>query len=180
MPAPTSAQLKTLWQTLQTRDGSGSPITLLHLGEQQTQLICPGADTAPVMITVPIGTTTLHTRYFLPRPTPAGLETAIMVVEDALAPIHSQLLVAGLLYCADPCLLQISQAAGLPATSAAIQPLTGDAVEQLFQRYCQFVEGGAPLRLDWSETGPAALLVLHEWLHHLVFRDVYVLKEITE
>ncbi|MCW3479830.1 hypothetical protein OL229_09710 [Neisseriaceae bacterium JH1-16] len=175
-----SISLSTQWQALQTRYGKEPPIVLLHLREQQTQLACPGNNALPNVITIPIGIATLYARHLSSRPTPASLEAAIMEVEDALAPVRAQLPVAGRLYGADPGLPLIARAAGLAACDADSQALSATAVEQLFQRYCQFVESGVPLRQDWPDTAPAALLILRELLHHLAFSDIHIVAERTE
>ncbi|MDN0077148.1 hypothetical protein QU481_20090 [Crenobacter sp. SG2303] len=164
------------WQRLQAGPFAEQPITLLHLGERQTLLICRGVGEELTMIVVPIGTAELNERYFTPRPTPASLETAIMAVEDAIAPARSPLLLASQLYCADPLAHHITLAAGFsPNRDEEAQSLSSDAVEQLFQRYCQFVEGGAPLQSGWPDATPVALLILRELMHHLAFPKLFLL-----
>jgi hypothetical protein len=101
------------------------------------------------------------------RPTPAELERAIDVVEDALAGSRAQGS-RGELVTADPVLLALPGLDGPGAT------LTRDDVESLFQRLASRALG-----MPASAAGPphgrelaAAIIILRECMHHLGFEGV--------
>jgi exopolyphosphatase/pppGpp-phosphohydrolase len=103
-------------------------------------------------------------------PTPAELERAIDLVEDALGGLHRVSAGTGLLT-ADALLL------ALPGPGPQGGSLTRDAVELLFQRLASRALG-TPVPADELPQGreiAAALLILRECMHHLDFDRVDVL-----
>jgi exopolyphosphatase/pppGpp-phosphohydrolase len=99
------------------------------------------------------------------QPTPAELEHAIDLVEDALVGLHLAPTDGDRLVTADALLL------ALPGFGAHGGSLTRDAVELLFQRLASRALG---MPMAASELPPgretaAALLILRECMHHLGF-----------
>lgn len=101
-------------------------------------------------------------------PTPAELERAIDLVEDALTGWSTQRADDGRLVTGDP-LLQ-----ALPGLDAPGAGLGRDAVEALFQRLASRALGSpvAAAELPHGRHVAAALLILRECMHHLDFRRV--------
>jgi exopolyphosphatase/pppGpp-phosphohydrolase len=120
-------------------------------------------------VTLQVGTQALaETVLRHDPPTPAELEHAIDVVEDALSGLHLAPTDGECLVTADALLL------ALPGLGAHGGSLTRDAVEQLFQRLASRALG---MPMSASELPPgretaAALLILRECMHHLGFDRV--------
>lgn len=101
-------------------------------------------------------------------PTPAELERAIDLIEDALAGSRVADVDRGGLSTADPLLL------ALPGLGSGSSVLGRDAVEGLFQRLASRAHG-VPVASDELPYGrdiAAALLILRECMHHLAFDRV--------
>lgn len=96
-------------------------------------------------------------------PTPAELEQAIDLVEDALTGLPIALADGAWLVSADALLL------ALPGLDAQGPGLARDAVEALFQRLASRSLGTPVAAADLPEgrEGAAALLILRECMHHL-------------
>lgn len=101
-------------------------------------------------------------------PTPAELERAIDLVEDALTGLHLVPADGARLVTADARLLTLP---GFDTTGAS---LTRDDVELLFQRLASRALGmpAAAAELPQSREEAAALLILRECMHHLGFDRV--------
>ena len=101
-------------------------------------------------------------------PTPAELERAIDLVEDALTGLHLVPADGARLVTADTRLLTLP---GLNTNGAS---LTRDDVELLFQRLASRALGmpAAAAELPQSREEAAALLILRECMHHLGFDRV--------
>lgn len=103
-------------------------------------------------------------------PTPAELERAIDLAEDALTGVHIASADSDRLVTADSLLL------ALPGLGPQGGRLTRDAVELLFQRLASRALGTpvpAAELPDGRETA-AALLILRECMHHLGFGSIDV------
>ncbi len=103
-------------------------------------------------------------------PTPAELERAIDLVEDALAGLHIASAGSDRLVTADTLLL------ALPGLGLQGGSLTRDAVEFLFQRLASRALG-TPVpaaELPHGREIAAALLILRECMHHLGFGGIDV------
>ena len=109
-------------------------------------------------------------RHALPRP--LELELAIAWVEDELMAIQDDLPSEPFLQSTDVLVRELALVAGVP--DAPIMTLSIDAVERLFNRMVDLVEG-RPWSQDaapWRPELMAALLVLRETMHHLKFQAV--------
>jgi hypothetical protein len=103
-------------------------------------------------------------------PTPAELERAIDLVEDALTGVHIASAGSDRLVTADTLLL------ALPGLGPQGGRLTRDAVELLFQRLASRALG-TPVpaaELPHGREIAAALLILRECMHHLGFGGIDV------
>ena len=101
-------------------------------------------------------------------PTPAELERAIDLVEDALAASHLARADRGALVTTDALLR------ALPGLDSQDASLTREAVEALFQRLASRALGMpiAAAELPQGRDIAAALLILRECVHHLGFDRV--------
>lgn len=139
----------------------------LHIGEQQTQIEVEHDGQEPVTLVLPLGTASLAHRHFRHRPpTPAELEAAIEVVEDALMPLIPRLRGPGTLLTHDAESLALAEFAGLlPRTALEIDLAT---VERQFNRLVDVANGRPALTegLPPRATFAANLLILRELMHH--------------
>lgn len=139
-----------------------APQARLRLQARSTLLEFDGGET----VTLPVGLRDLAEDVLRHEPpTPAELERAIDVVEDALAGSRLAQGSRGELVTADPVLLALPGLDG-PGTS-----LTRDDVESLFQRLASRALG-MPASAAVSPHGRAlagAIVILRECMHHLGF-----------
>ena len=154
---------------------SGSAVTVLHVGAQQTE-VASGTGPAPAArfnLAIGAGKTAADLFRHAP-PTPAELENAIMVVEDALFPLRALASAASVLRADDPALRQIALRAG--AADGAEIELPVEAVERLFDRLASLVLGrpassaGIPADAGFAAT----LLILREFMHHVKFASIRI------
>jgi exopolyphosphatase/pppGpp-phosphohydrolase len=137
----------------------------LHLREQSTLLELKGRRAVTLQVG-PQGLADAVLRH--DPPTPAELERAIDLVEDALAGLHLKVAGDDRLVTADALLL------ALPGLGAHSGGLTRDEVEFLFQRLASRSLGTpiAAAELPPGREIAAALLILRECMHHLGFDRV--------
>lgn len=139
----------------------------LHLQPRSTLFVFDGRRT----VTLPVGPQGLaESVLHHDPPTPAELERAIDLVEDALAGLHIASAGSDRLVTADTQLL------ALPGLGPQGGSLTRDAVEFLFQRLASRALG-TPVpaaELPHGREIAAALLILRECMHHLGFGGIDV------
>jgi hypothetical protein len=138
--------------------------TGIRLEPQQTLLIAQAGT-----VVVAAGVAGLADTVFRHHPpTPAEMEQAIDIVEDALMATRVAHAARGELETSDP-LLQ-----ALPGLSDEGSRLTRDEVEALFQRLASSSLGhpGAAAGLPAGGPSAAALLILRELMHHLGYAAV--------
>lgn len=144
--------------------------TRLRLDPHRTTLTAPGS----TEVIVAAGVDDLAGAIFrhVP-PTPAELEQAIDIVEDALMATKLAHTERGVLVTSDPLLRD------MPGLAAEGSRLSRDNVEALFQRLASASLGhpGALGDLPANGRASAALLVLRECMHHLGYEAVYVSEE---
>lgn len=101
------------------------------------------------------------------------LEVAIMVVEDALAPVRDSLPKAARLDSRDPAVTAIAALCGIGAPPAV---LSRAAVEQLYARLARVAEGRPPASEGWPVDAELAaqLLIVRELLHHFDFDAIHL------
>lgn len=146
-----------------------SAITL-HIGSEETQV-----DVGSSVLSMTLGTEITVLGYFRHQPpTPAEMETAIMVVEDEIMRIRYDIPTDARLISYDQAIRAIAHLAGV-AEDENMQ-LTVDAVERTFDRLSLVINGrsahveGIPASNEFAAT----LLILREFMHHLGFKQIEV------
>ena len=110
-------------------------------------------------------------------PTPLEIETAINMVEDEIIPLHTKVDSSSILVTTDSTIEQIALLAGIAKRSVMMMSL--DAMEQVFNRFADIVSG-RPVSQDTlpdSLEFAATLLILREWMHHLRFEYIIILRQ---
>ncbi len=154
---------------------AGTPIVMLHIGEQET-VITTGAGNEPdSVLTLAIGSQKTAAEFFMHTPpSPAEIENAIMQVEDEITRARELLAGYSILVTSDPYIREIVHIASGHAGSA--MQLTIDAVEQVFSLLCSHSLGRPASRAGISSNPAfaATLLILREFMHHLRFVAINV------
>ena len=120
-------------------------------------------------VTLAVGVATLADAVFHHEPpTPAEMERAIDVVEDAIMATQLQHGARGELHSSD---VLLGQMPGLESDGAR---LTRDEVESLFQRLASATLGSpnALAGMPANRRSAAALLILRECMHHLGYESI--------
>jgi hypothetical protein len=153
-------------------------VVVLHLGDDQSVLAWGTEEMPSQHFSLPLGLSELAKRI-LPNGhlSELAMEHAIAEVEDIVMPLRTKLPTLARLFTEDTVICELAKWAGMPDKDAQWQ-LTTDAVEPLFNRLVALAQGRPASQDDPPTTGhfSAALLVLREWLHHLGFEGVTVLK----
>jgi exopolyphosphatase/pppGpp-phosphohydrolase len=153
----------------------GTPITVLHIGAEQTAVATgTGADPDQIIL-IAIGSPRTASECFkhLP-PTPGELETAIMIVEDEVTKVRALTAVDSTLFTTDASISEIAFLAGI--TDGAGMKIPVDTVEHIFQLLASLSLGrpapisGIPNDASFAST----LLILREFMHHLKFSSITV------
>jgi hypothetical protein len=157
--------------------GPGPCIVALHLGAQQCAMAVGTGPTADRVQVLALGVERTAAEQFrtIP-PTPLALENAIMVVEDVVMPLRAHIPRDAQLYCCDAVVREIALLSGVPRQSVMVLPL--EALERSFNRLSRVVQGmpAAHEGLPESNAFATALLILREFMHHLQFDRITVLK----
>lgn len=158
------------YRSLRPSVAAGTPVTLLHIGEDQTAIAVGSGPEADGVLLLDLGTRATAARFYRHNPpTPGELENAIQWVEDEVTRARS--LVAGY-----PSLLG-STAAALqmaPTTPLAGSSQSVESVEHLFDLLASLSLGrpassaGIPNTPEFA----AGLLILREFMHHLGFAEI--------
>lgn len=163
------------YRLIKANVSDGIPITLLHIGEEDT-FVVSGRDAAQERIlSLDIGSHKTAADYFRQQvPTPLEMENAISVVEDEVTRSRSVIVGGSVLYTTDPAIREIARIAGAP--EKIIMVLGLDQVERVFDRLAAVVLGkpasqeGIPPNADFA----ARLLILREFMHHLQFESITI------
>jgi hypothetical protein len=155
----------------------GVQATLLHVGDERTSVVT-GNDIAPeAALMLEFGARRVAREHFrrLP-PTEPELEGAIATIEDEVARAGPMLSKRSSLFTTDDAVRQLASYAGVPARESLTLGL--EALEQTFGRFVSAVRGQSPrsdaLLLDHESA--ATLLILREFMHHLQFGSINVLR----
>lgn len=156
---------------------AATPVMLLHIGADQTQLAAGTGPQPSAALVLDLGTHKTAAAFFKHNPpTPGDIENAIQVVEDEVT--RARPLAAGLpaLFTHDAHIREMARLTGC-ADGAAI-PLTTDQVERLFDQLAARVQGRPASQTDLPDDPAfyASLLILREFLHHLQFAAITVLR----
>ena len=155
----------------------GTPITVLHIGEQQS-IVATGTGAEPgAVFELPIGSRKTAAEYFQHNPpTPREIENAIVAVEDAVARARTIISGGTRLFTMDEAIRKIALISGVPDRTDLI--LTRDAMERTFERLAAVTLGRPVSReeIPTDITFAATLLILREFMHHLQFLSITVKK----
>lgn len=156
----------------------GEPITVLHIGTDQTALATGTGEKADAVMLLAIGSRRTATDFFKHAPpVPHELETAIMVVEDEVTRARKMVAGHATLLTADPDIRDIARIARASSRQDDRLALPVEAVERVFDLLAAVSLGrpassaGIPLHPEFAAT----LLILRELMHHLQFASVRVL-----
>jgi exopolyphosphatase/pppGpp-phosphohydrolase len=154
---------------------AGTPIAVLHIGEQET-VIATGAGNEPdSVLTLAIGSQKTAAEFFMHTPpSPGEIENAIMQVEDEITRAREMIAGYSTLVTSDPYIREIVHIASGHAGSA--MQLTIDALEQVFSLLASH-SLGRPASSAGISSNPAfaaTLLILREFMHHLRFLAIHV------
>jgi exopolyphosphatase/pppGpp-phosphohydrolase len=161
------------YRTIRLGLPEGTPITVLHIGEQETAVaIGAGADPETVL-TLAIGMQSTAARFFLHTPpTPGEIENAIMQVEDEVTRAREMIAGYSTLVTTDESIREIAQIAS--GQTGSTMQLSIDAVEQIFSLLASYSLGrpASSAGIPGSITFAATLLILREFMHHLKFASI--------
>jgi exopolyphosphatase/pppGpp-phosphohydrolase len=153
----------------------GTPITVLHIGEEQTA-VASGAGAEPdAVLLLSIGSERTAAEFFQHTPpTPGELENAIMRVEDEVTRARAITVADSALFSADAAIREIALVAGLADQPTLVLAL--DAVERTFDQLAAVALGrpAGSAGIPASTAFAARLLILREFMHHLQFSSITV------
>jgi exopolyphosphatase/pppGpp-phosphohydrolase len=154
---------------------AGTPITVLHIGEQETAVVTgAGAEPEKCML-LEIGSRKTAADFFLHTPpSPGEIENAIMQVEDEITRVREMIAGYAMLVTMDASIREIALIAGIHAGPAMQLPV--DDVEQAFSLLASY-SLGRPASISGIPGDPAfaaTLLILREFMHHLKFTSISV------
>ena len=154
---------------------SGMPITVLHIGEDQTA-IAFGTDVEPeAVLVLSIGSNKTAVDFFKHTPpTPDEMETAIMLVEDEVMRAGKLLTGHPTLFTWDASIRELALIAGVSDQPEMILSLEG--VERTFDLLASLVLGrpASSAGIQTHPTFTATLLILREFMHHLKFDSICI------
>ena len=155
-------------------DRDRPPITLLHIGEQETGIAVYGREPGPAaVIDLEIGDVRTPSEYFRRYPpSAAALENAIMVVEDEVARVRPLIASGSVLVTDDASIREIARVAGL--ADQPLMVLRIEAVEATFSRLVAASLGQPASGIPASQAFAGALLILREFMHHLDFSSISI------
>ena len=148
----------------------GTPLTVLHIGPDQTALAVGSGPQADAALALALGARKTAADWFHHNPpTPGELENAIQWVEDEVN--RARTLVAGhpALWTTDAWAPEMAQLAGVTGNALSIE-----AVERLFDLLAALSQGrpAASAGIPNTPAFAATLLVLRELMHHLGFTEI--------
>ena len=148
----------------------GMPITLLHIGEEQTAVAVGSGPEVDTVLLLAVGTRATAAQFYRHNPpTPGELENAIQWVEDEVN--RARALVAGhaSLFSSDPAVQQMAGLAGVVGSTLSV-----DAVERLFDQLASLSLGrpASSAGIPNTPAFAAGLLILREFMHHLGFAEI--------
>lgn len=153
-------------------------IAVLHIGHEQTDVaVGDGLDSLSTL-TLAIGSHRTAREHFKhASPSPLELENAIVTVEDEVTRARVLWMTECTLYTTDTAIGEIATISGV-AESARMQ-LPIEAMERTFDRLTSVALGRPASHegLPSSNAFAATLLILREFMHHLQFKSITVLKQ---
>ena len=171
------ADIRARFRRLRASAGLDGAVTVLHIGAEHTAIATGQGAEAAAWLVLDIGAQKTARQFFKRSlPTPLELETAIATVEDEVIRAVPMLAPGTALLCADTVVREIALLAGVAPGEAMAMPL--DAMERVFERLAAVAEGRPAVRegLPQGADFAAALLILREFMHHLRFGAITVLR----
>jgi hypothetical protein len=170
----TDARARATW--LRARHDRGGSVTALEFADA-VSAVAVGARSEPErVIRLHLGLGDLARKYFqAARPGESAIEAAIAEVEDVIMPLRPLVPRDSRCVTGDPRVMRIAEVLQAPSEPWL---LGTDGVEQGFNRWVS-IALGRPATQDTIPMDPefaASLLVLREWLHHLGFANIQVLR----
>ncbi|MFM9899848.1 MAG: hypothetical protein ACKVOT_02440 [Polaromonas sp.] len=147
---------------------------LLHIGNDATGVAAGTGAEPDAVLVLQLGAKRTATDFFKHQPpSPLEIETAIMAVEDEVMRARAAVLGGPTLYATDDRVADMAVLLGSPAA------LTLEQVERPFNQLAARAEGRPASQLDIPDTPEfaATLLILREFMHHLGFEAVQVVRQ---
>jgi exopolyphosphatase/pppGpp-phosphohydrolase len=169
--------LMTRYQQILSQLPDPGNITVLHLAAEQTGVASGSGIAPPVTQILALGSQRSAREFF--KRTPPGrleFELAIDPVEDEIIRVSKLLAPHSTLYSSDEVLRQIALLAGVPDSAAMLLDL--DAMERCFSRLAAVIQGkpAAHEGMPSDNALAASLLILREFMHHLGFASICILR----
>ncbi len=153
----------------------GMPISVLHIGEEQTTIAFGTDAESETVLVMSIGSNRTAVDFFKHSPpTPGEMETAIMVIEDEVTRAGKLLVGHPTLFTKDASIRELALIAGVSEQPEMVLSL--EAVERTFDLLASLVLG-RPASSAGVPTHPAfaaTLLILREFMHHLKFDSICI------
>ena len=172
------ATLQQAYAAARAQAGPGACVVLLHMGAGQCGMAVGTGAQAEVLKSMPLGLERTAREYFKTTPpTPLAMENAIQVVEDVVMPLRALIPQGAQLFSADTAVQEIALLSGVRPDLP--QTLWLEAMERTFNRLSAVVEGSPAGHqgLPVSNRFAVALLILREFMHHLQFAQVVVVRD---
>jgi exopolyphosphatase/pppGpp-phosphohydrolase len=170
-----NAAMRAQYQAIARRFGEASPISVLHIGKDQSAAGIGTPAQLPAIVMLDVGSSkTAHEHFKHASPTALELENAIVTVEDEITRVRTMFEKRSALFTTDAAIREIARIGGLPDQEDIT--LTIEAVERTFERLVAVTQGrryasaGLPNGLEFAAT----LLILREFMHHLQFSAITV------
>jgi exopolyphosphatase/pppGpp-phosphohydrolase len=163
------------YQTIRLALPAGTPVTVLHIGEQETA-VATGAGAEPEKcLLLAMGSRKTAADFFLHTPpSPGEIENAIMRVEDEITYVRKMVTGYSMLVTIDTSIREIALISGIHAGPAMQLPV--DDVEQTFSLLASYSLGrpASIAGIPGDHEFAATLLILREFMHHLKFASINV------
>jgi exopolyphosphatase/pppGpp-phosphohydrolase len=169
------SEIRRRYAALRVGPPDGKPITLLHIGTEQTTVASGSGAEPEAILMLAIGARKTAVEYFKHQPpTPGELENAILTVEDEVIRARTLGKDGSTLFSTDAAIREIALLAGVPDRPELILGL--EAMERIFERLAAITLGrpAAHEGLPSGATFAATLLILREFMHHLKFSSITV------
>lgn len=163
-------EIRRRYRALRAGAATGAPITVLHIGPEQTALASGLGAEAETVWLLEIGSRRTAADFFKHSPpTPAELEAAIMGVEDEVTRARTLAASSSTLLSNDAAIRQIAHLAGLADGPGLLLSL--EVVERQFDLLASLSQGrpAASAGIPDEPAFAATLLILREFMHHLQF-----------
>ena len=163
--------------TLRASEAHPSTLVLLQIGETQTVVVAGSGTDAAQVLELAAGSSRTASDFFKHHPpSPLELENAIMVVEDEVTRARGLVRSSAALYSMDDAVLEMARLAGCPDGLRLALSLA--QVELLFDQLAARSEGrlASQVAIPDDPRFAASLLILREFMHHLNFEKVTVLR----